>query len=231
VPCSITLGSQGVTPLDMTSAYATLAARGEYHSPIAVKSVKGPGGLQKFRSEETGEGLQRNDADLVTWALKDVVTEGTGVAAAIPGVPMAGKTGTAQDYKDAWFCGYTSEVATCVWMGYAKRPKPMYDVEGVPTVYGGTIPAEIWQDFMLEFMRIEGLEPGDFEDFPRPDTSSNQKGYAPPAPEPTTMTSYTAWAFDLAIIPVQSLKGDLRSRSGRAVLESSSCCSSSWLSS
>ncbi|MEX1046497.1 MAG: PBP1A family penicillin-binding protein [Actinomycetota bacterium] len=187
VPCSITLGSQGVTPLDMTAAYATLAAGGDYHAPLAIESIKGPGGVRKFKSAaQEGKGIQPNDAKLVSWALKDVVTEGTGVAAAIPGVAIAGKTGTAQDYKDAWFCGYTSELSTCVWMGYAKRPKPMYNVEGVPTVYGGTIPAEIWQDFMLDYMRIRKLDPDDFEDFPRPDFSRNQKGYTPPAPEPTT---------------------------------------------
>jgi penicillin-binding protein 1A len=60
---------------------------------------------------------------------------------------VAGKTGTAQDYSDAWFCGYTSEVAACVWMGHAEARIPMTSVQGV-TVTGGTLPADIWQAFM-----------------------------------------------------------------------------------
>ena len=72
-----------------------------------------------------------NDADLVTYALQDVVTGGTGDAAALSDPAVAGKTGTAQEYVDAWFCGYTPQLATCVWVGYPEGEIPMESVEGV----------------------------------------------------------------------------------------------------
>jgi penicillin-binding protein 1A len=76
-----------------------------------------------------------------------VTQKGTGTAAAI-GRPIAGKTGTAERFVDAWFCGYVPQLATCVWVGYPHREVPMNDVEGYAPVYGGTIPALIWHEFM-----------------------------------------------------------------------------------
>ena len=83
------------------------------------------------------------------------MTGGTGYAADL-GWPyyVYGKTGTAQDNVDAWFCGYTQEISTCVWVGYPKEQTPLLYVEGVPAVYGGTIPADIWHDYMLAAMQI-----------------------------------------------------------------------------
>jgi membrane peptidoglycan carboxypeptidase len=77
-----------------------------------------------------------------------VIEHGTGTRAGLPGRPAAGKTGTAERSTDAWFCGYVPQLATCVWVGYPKRARPMENVGGYASVYGGTIPAEIWQDFM-----------------------------------------------------------------------------------
>ena len=76
-----------------------------------------------------------------------MTTRGTGTGAAI-GRPIAGKTGTAEKFVDAWFCGYTPQLATCVWMGYPHRELPMDYVEGYAPVYGGGIPASIWHTFM-----------------------------------------------------------------------------------
>ena len=86
------------------------------------------------------------DAEL-TYAMQGVIQYGTGTAANI-GRPAAGKTGTAENYIDAWFCGFVPQLATCVWVGYPAGEIPLYNVEGVGTVYGGTLPAEIWRDFM-----------------------------------------------------------------------------------
>ena len=61
---------------------------------------------------------------------------------------MAGKTGTAENFQDAWFCGYVPQLATCVWVGYPGGEIPLLNVEGVGSVAGGTLPAEIWHDFM-----------------------------------------------------------------------------------
>ena len=80
-------------------------------------------------------------------ALEAVTRKGTGTAAAI-GRPIAGKTGTAERFVDAWFCGYVPQLATCVWVGYPAGEIPLLNVEGVGEVFGGTLPAEIWHQFM-----------------------------------------------------------------------------------
>src|SRR5262249_15239314 len=146
--CSITLGTQEVTPLEMADAFATLAGRGIHHPPISISLVKTPDGKQLFAATiRSDPALGRNDADLVTLALQGVIDHGTGVAANI-GRPAAGKTGTTQDFTDAWFCGYVPQLTTCVWVGYNKGRVPMHDIEGFPDVYGGSIPAQIWHDYM-----------------------------------------------------------------------------------
>jgi penicillin-binding protein 1A len=61
---------------------------------------------------------------------------------------VAGKTGTAENFQDAWFCGYVPQLATCVWIGYPHSETPLYNIEGVGSVAGGTLPAEIWHAFM-----------------------------------------------------------------------------------
>ena len=62
--------------------------------------------------------------------------------------PVAGKTGTGENYADAWFCGYVPQLVACVWVGYPGREIPLQNVEGLPAVFGGSLPAEIWHDFM-----------------------------------------------------------------------------------
>ena len=84
----------------------------------------------------------------LTYALRGVVQHGTGTAAALGARPVAGKTGTAEDFKDAWFCGYVPQLATCVWVGYPKGEISLYNVEGVGEVAGGTLPAAIWHAYM-----------------------------------------------------------------------------------
>src|SRR5439155_11719671 len=114
--CSITLGTQAVSPLEMTDAYATLAARGTRHDPQAVEAVSTASGkLVPFPVSKPQEALSQEVADLVTYALQAVTQKGTGTGAAI-GRPIAGKTGTAEKYVDAWFCGYVPQLTTCVWV-------------------------------------------------------------------------------------------------------------------
>src|SRR5262249_13765468 len=101
--CSIGLGTQAINPLEMTDADATLAARGRDRDPQAFELVRGLNGDVIGRLSAPGaQAIGRNTADLVTYALEGVVSHGTGTAAYF-GRPMAGKTGTAEDYKDAWF--------------------------------------------------------------------------------------------------------------------------------
>jgi penicillin-binding protein 1A len=146
--CSITLGTQPVNPLEMTDAYATLAAHGVHHAPQAFELVRAPDGRVLGRLGAPGsQAIPRSVADQVTYALEGVVQHGTGTAANY-GRPVAGKTGTAENYQDAWFCGYIPQLATCVWVGYPKAEIPLLGVEGVGAVFGGSLPAEIWKRFM-----------------------------------------------------------------------------------
>jgi len=148
--CSITLGTEGVSPLEMTDAYATFAARGVHHPAEAVQRIRAAGGQTLGQLVWNGERVMaQNDADMVTYALERVLQYGTGTAAAF-GRPAAGKTGTAENYEDAWFCGYVPQLATCVWVGYPHRELPLVNVEGLPAVFGGSLPAEIWHGFMAE---------------------------------------------------------------------------------
>jgi penicillin-binding protein 1A len=148
--CAITLGAVGFTPLELTDVYATIASGGIHHTPQAFESVRGPNGKLIGGIAQGTNGtraLGANVAAELTYALQGVVQHGTGTAAAI-GRPAAGKTGTAENFQDAWFCGYVPQLATCVWVGYPNSETPLYNVEGVAAVAGGTLPAEIWHDFM-----------------------------------------------------------------------------------
>jgi penicillin-binding protein 1A len=145
--CAMTLGSVGFTPLEMTDVYATFASGGIHHAPQAFESVREPNGKLIKLNGNGQRVLGPNVANELTYALQGVIQHGTGTAAAIAR-PAAGKTGTANNFQDAWFCGYVPQLATCVWVGYPAGEIPMLNVEGVPEVFGGTLPAEIWHDFM-----------------------------------------------------------------------------------
>jgi len=147
---SIGLGAANVSPMEMASAYGTLANEGVQHRPELFTRVSRHGATL---FESRSEGKRRISAALafqVTDVLKGVIQQGTGTAARI-GWPVAGKTGTTQDYRDAWFVGYTRQLATAVWMGYPGREVPMLDVGGI-RVTGGSYPARIWHDFMAVAM-------------------------------------------------------------------------------
>jgi penicillin-binding protein 1A len=147
--CSITLGSQPVSPLEMADAYATLAARGIHHAPQSLAEVKLSNGRAGHPSAgNPGRALPQDAADKVVYALQAVVKYGTGTAAALGDRPVAGKTGTAENFQDAWFCGFVPQLAACVWVGYPKAEIPLENVEGLSGVFGGSLPAQIWHEFM-----------------------------------------------------------------------------------
>jgi penicillin-binding protein 1A len=138
----------GVSPLEITNAYATLASGGMRNKPIAIRKVAFPDG----HVDEIGEPVRKRVfpdgvAYEVTQILKDNVEGGTGTAANTYCGDQAGKTGTTDDFNDAMFIGYTPTLATGVWVGYPDELRSMYSVHGV-SVAGGTFPAEIWNDFM-----------------------------------------------------------------------------------
>jgi penicillin-binding protein 1A len=109
--------------------------------------------------------------------MQGVVDSGTGTAAALPGRPVAGKTGTSQEYTNAWFCGFVPQLAACVWVGHPEGNVPMDWVHGLSGVTGGSIPAAIWHDFMLR--ATDGME---VVGFPVPDLTRYEP--LPPPPEP-----------------------------------------------
>jgi penicillin-binding protein 1A len=137
----------GVSPLEMSSAYATLAAGGMYSEPKAIKRVEFPDG----KSDDLGKPKRKRVisdgvAYEATRILQMNVQRGTGTRAQF-GCPAAGKTGTTDSYNDAWFAGYTPELAAAVWVGYPNALKEMRSVHGIQ-VAGGTFPTQIWHDFM-----------------------------------------------------------------------------------
>ena len=182
--CSITLGSVAVNPLEMTNAYATLADHGQRFWATPLLQVKSGGGkIDPSVAPKGDQVIDQNDADLVTYALQGVVTGGTGVDAAIPPYPVAGKTGTANENVDAWFCGYTMQIVTCVWMGWPAGEIPLVNVEGVSSVYGGTIPAAIWHDFMSVAMQGKPVVPFTVPSFAGKTVGPSRTVY--PSPSPT----------------------------------------------
>lgn len=146
---ALALGSEEVTPLEMASAFGTLANRGEYREPkVVYKVTDSAGTVLEEGPANPSQALDQQIADNANQVLTGVITGGTGTRADI-GRPAAGKTGTAQDYQNAWFVGYTPNLSTSVWIGYKDANQPLLNVRGLPRVTGGTIPAQIWRNFML----------------------------------------------------------------------------------
>jgi penicillin-binding protein 1A len=148
---SLTLGSSDVTPLQMAGAYATLAADGERHPPYFIDRVEDPNGRVLFKAEPKAErAISAQNARTVNQVLTQVVNRGTGTAAFLPGWSggVAGKTGSTDNNTNAWFVGYTQDLATAVWMGSpGTEQREMSNVGGV-RVYGGTYPAMVWGAYM-----------------------------------------------------------------------------------
>ena len=183
---AMTLGGlkEGVTPLDMAHAYETFARKGELTygslSPGTLgkgKPVPGPVGIRAISRKHDGKlepitlpngnkaknrvktrrVLDEGIANSIGTILQGVVKNGTAQRAQLGDVPVAGKTGTTENYGDAWFVGWTPEYTVAVWVGYPKKFQPMKtEFQGEP-VAGGTYPAGIWKTFMESVLRIDPL--------------------------------------------------------------------------
>jgi penicillin-binding protein 1A len=160
---SLGLGSIGVSPLDMASAYATIAAGGIYSEPMAIRKVELADGKE---DKDASWGEPRRRRVIADWVAAEVrrilemnIQSGTGVGANI-GRTAGGKTGTTENHADAWFCGITPTLSATVWVGYPQAEIPMTSVHGI-SVAGGTFPATIWKLFL-----DEAIGPTPERDFP-----------------------------------------------------------------
>ena len=171
---SIGLGAQAVNPLELARAYATFANGGyriDTHTfgnrPRVVEEITRHDGTPLVRNDQVPrQVITSRTAAWINLLLQEVIRTGTGERAQLAGWPAAGKTGTTENYGDAWFVGYTPQLAVAVWVGYPTELRPMETEFGGDPVAGGTIPALIWKAFMEEALDYLEREPVGFDQPP-----------------------------------------------------------------
>ena len=179
----------GVSPLEQASAFATFAAKGVAAEPYAIVRIKDRRGNVVYeRKPKTTQAFRDKEAGVVNAALKRVVEGGTGTAAAI-GRPVAGKTGTSENFGNAWFVGYTPQLSTAVWVGRPEGDTPMRGVRGI-NVTGGSFPARIFSRYMkaaLAGVPAADLYTASVDELSLKSTATT----VPPAPAPSTTVEST----------------------------------------
>ena len=147
--CAGVLGTEDVNTVELATMFSTFARSGRRVEPVLVTSVIEPDGTALYRHvTDVVPVLESSIANQITWVLQGAITSGTGRRAAIDR-PAAGKTGTAQNYADATFAGYTPQRAAAVWVGFPDAQIPMVPPTTDIRVSGGTYPAQIWREIML----------------------------------------------------------------------------------
>ena len=147
--CAGVLGTEDVNTVELATMFSTFARSGRRSDPVMVTSVIEPDGTALYRHvADVAPVLDPSLANQITWVLQGVISEGTGRRAAIDR-PAAGKTGTAQNYADATFVGYTPQRAAAVWVGFPDAQIPMEPPTTDIRVTGGTYPAQIWREIMI----------------------------------------------------------------------------------
>ncbi|MFP5369143.1 MAG: penicillin-binding transpeptidase domain-containing protein, partial [Actinomycetes bacterium] len=185
---SVAIGAYETSPLELAAAYGAFAADGHRLHASPLVSVTPPAiSLEDVPRARGGRVMSADTARTVTTALQGVVESGTATNAAM-GRPVAAKTGTSNDYADAWLVGYSPQLVGATWVGYPAGGLPMHDVGDVSRVTGGSIPASIWRDVMS--VAHEGLEPASFPapDGPPAGLAADQET-VPTAPPPPPTTS------------------------------------------
>ncbi|MFD4349083.1 transglycosylase domain-containing protein [Streptomyces coelicoflavus] len=174
---AVSLGSKGVAPLTMASAYAAFASRGMYCTPIVIESITQKiGNKQKsldVPKSTCSRAMSEKTADTVNTLLQGVVDSGTGKKAGLTDRESAGKTGTTDERKNAWFVGYTPNLSGAVWVGSASQQVQMKNITigGVyhPLVFGGAVPGPIWKDAMTGALAGKGSPPFNLINIPDED--------------------------------------------------------------
>jgi penicillin-binding protein 1A len=186
---------EGVTPLEMASAYSTLPNQGVHMKPYLVERVTKEENGEEIVVEEhrlrEQQALTRDEAAVVTQALRRVITDGTAsyyhdLDEEI-GRPSAGKTGTTNNFVDAWFVGFIPQLTTSVWVGYPEERTPMVNINGLPEINGENYPLDIWSLYMQSAV---GMYPEQEFDVPSPfmDLQIKTDGRAVPPTETTEDT-------------------------------------------
>jgi penicillin-binding protein 1A len=166
---SIVLGAGGATPIEMASAYSNFATNGVWAEPYLIERIEGPDGSVLYQHQTNLS--QTVDPAIIAAARRPLLqvptSAGTAPQANI-GRPQGGKTGTHQNYMDAWFVGFVPQYSTAVWVGYPDFQYPMKDLtingQYYSRVYGGTIPAPIWAEFMT--YALQNVPDGAFPEDP-----------------------------------------------------------------
>ncbi len=186
---SFSLGISKPSAIRMASSYSTFAASGKQNNPYSVQKVTNKDGLVFEHEGKTKQAFESKVADNVTDVLKTVVDKGTGTKAQLPGRDVAGKTGTTDGNKSAWFVGYTPQLSTAINMFRYPDDETiknrtfleMYGTGDQESIHGASFPAEIWHDYMAEAMKGKKVEK-----FPTPEPIGKVINEAPsPTPTPT----------------------------------------------
>jgi membrane peptidoglycan carboxypeptidase len=228
---SITLGGEESTPLSMAATYATFANRGTYCTPVAIESITDANGKELDVPESScSRAMSEQTADTINQMLKGVVEDGTGTQAGLSDRDNAGKTGTTNDRKDAWFVGYTPNLSTAVWVGDDIGEKAsMYDItiggQYYDKVCGGCLPGPIWKIAMTgaldasntpSFNRVsvprgERQEDDKDEDNKPGDNRGNQNGGQDPFPGITLPPDFIGGGDNGGAWPAGGTTGDTTS--------------------
>ncbi|MBY8865712.1 transglycosylase domain-containing protein [Streptomyces sennicomposti] len=207
---SFSIGISDPSAIRMAGAYATFAASGKQNEPFSVTKVTSKDGPIYTHKSVTKTAFTANVADNVTDVLKTVVEKGTGTSAKLPGREVAGKTGTTDGNRSAWFVGYTPQLSTAISMfrldddanNKARTFLSMFGTGGKEKIHGASFPAEIWHDYMSQALAGQPAksfpEPqpiGEIvnpEPSPTPTPSPTRSETSSPTPTPTPTPSETA---------------------------------------
>ncbi|MBC2865875.1 transglycosylase domain-containing protein [Streptomyces mexicanus] len=190
---SFSIGISDPSAIRMAGAYATFAASGKQNDPYSVTKVVNQDGPVYTHRSATKQAFTAKVADNVTDVLKTVVDKGTGTHAQLPGREVAGKTGTTDGNKSAWFVGYTPQLSTAISMfrldddasNKQRQFLEMYGTGDQEKIHGASFPAEIWHDYMLQALKGEPAE-----SFPAPQPIG-EVVHAAPSPTPTPTVTRT----------------------------------------